>query len=348
MATSGGTASLAAHKDIEVEPYTLIKRLKIGLFTIVLFLSIVERLSRTANLLSIERDWIPAMAAPIPISDGESSKNGLTELNAVMSRIDLICKLLSPIVFSAFTTAVGSVRVVIVSLLILNAVMWPAEIWSATRVWKLNRRLKEPKVINQEGIDLIDSASETPILNEQECNIIEGEGARWQQSRQRIYQAIQRAYNGATVWFIDYKSSIQIYFAYSVWLPSIALSTLHFSVLNYSPTLSVYLLSSGFTLNHITLAKALSAIAELASTLFTPWGVWFARKKWEGGETKDPDIRDDDPSGFEASMDPLLEPNAGQQDVQTESGIFAPETDMGVAVLGFCALIQMGLSLVSI
>ena len=123
MTTSDGTVSLTTCKDVEVVPHALVRSLKIELFAIVLFLSIVERLSRTANLLSIERDWIPAMAAPIPMLDGESSKNGLTELNAVISRIDLICKLLSPIAFSAFTTAVGSVRVVIVSLLILNAVV---------------------------------------------------------------------------------------------------------------------------------------------------------------------------------------------------------------------------------
>jgi solute carrier family 40 (iron-regulated transporter), member 1 len=337
-------------EDAEIQPHAVVRGLKIGLFAIAVFLSIIERLSRTANLLSIERDWIPVMAAPIPgIKDGEAPKHGLTQINAVMSRIDLICKLLSPIALSAFTSAVGSVRVVIATLLILNVVTWPVETWSATRVWRLNRRLREPKVADIEVTDMPNLDLDTQILGEHGGDLLKEEGSGWQQSRQRAYQAIQTTYRGVAIWLLDYKGNIQIYFAYSVWLPSIALSTLHFSVLNYSPTLTVYLLNSGFALNFITAAKALSAIAELASTFFTPWGVRMAGKVWEGGDAIDSGRRIDVLSnGTEENEQLLQQHDEDQEDGQREVDQFALETDMGVALLGFWSLIQMFLSLVSI
>lgn len=346
---SDNIRGLLVREDAEIHPRTVVRGLKIGLFAVAVFLSIIERLSRTANLLSIERDWIPAMATPMPgMKDGETSKHGLTQINAVMSRIDLICKLLSPIALSAFTSAVESVRVVIVALLILNVVTWPMETWSAARVWRSNRRLREPKaaVIGVADMRSLDSGPQ--VLGEYGGNSLKDEGSGWQQSRQRAYQVIQTTYKGVAMWLLDYKCNIQIYFAYSVWLPSIALSTLHFSVLNYSPTLTVYLLNSGFALNFITVAKALSAIAELASTFFTPSGVRMAAKMLERGNIIDSEHRAGAVlNGTEESEELLQQRHEDQDDGQCEADHFAPETDMGVALLGFWSLIQMFLCLVS-
>jgi iron-regulated transporter 1 len=269
-----------------------------ALFVVVLLLSISERLSRIANLLSIERDWVPAMSVPVAaLKEGAPPpKHGLTDMNAVMSRIDLVCKLLGPIALSAFTSAVGDLRLVVVTVLFLNAAFWPVEICSARRVYRLNAGLKEPK---------------TRVTDESTSR-------------------------GIAQWFRNYRDNILIYFAYPVWLPSIALAILNFSVLNYGPTLTVYLLNSHFKLSFITAGKALSAIAELASTFLTPWLVRFIGRGQRG------QTRADRPATYTydgaTEEDPLLR--------GLTKRVLIHETDTAVALLGFWSTIQMFLCLI--
>ena len=66
-----------------------------AVFLLILALGIVERLSRLANLVSIERDWVPTMVAA-GATDKQHPPYDLSRLNAVMSRVDLICRLGSP------------------------------------------------------------------------------------------------------------------------------------------------------------------------------------------------------------------------------------------------------------
>lgn len=344
---SGGAEVVRIREDHpKVEPFTVVRGLKLGLFTLALFLSVIEHLSRTANVLSIERDWVPTMAAPVPgLQEDKASKFGLAQLNAVMSRIDLICKLLSPIAMSAFISAVGSTRIGIVALLALNAATWSIEIWTATRVWTLNRQLREPKALDPDDIgpdDLPAREEGHPSLKVQD--------SKWQRSQQRVYEAFQSTNKAIRTWLRDYRANVSIYFGYPVWLASMALSTLHFSVLNYSPTLTVYLLGSDFPMNFVTAAKALSAVAEIASTFFTPWSVRTAGRIWSGHKTIASDLRDESSSeGAEDVVELLSEHDPEERgDEHTQDGTFAPETDMGVAVLGLWSLIQMFLSLVGI
>ena len=99
---------------------------KDALNVLIFVLGILERLSRLANLISVDRDDVPTMiAAGIP----ETEKPGytLSDVNAVMSRIDLICKLGSPIAISAFMSATNSPRLGAVLLIGLNLLTWPFE-----------------------------------------------------------------------------------------------------------------------------------------------------------------------------------------------------------------------------
>ncbi|KAF3061035.1 Solute carrier family 40 member 1 [Daldinia childiae] len=73
-------------------------------FAIAVTLGIIERLSASANLISMERDWVVTVAAPA------GNPYDLTHLNAVMRRIDLVCKLISPILISAVISILGSIR----------------------------------------------------------------------------------------------------------------------------------------------------------------------------------------------------------------------------------------------
>ena len=334
-------------EDAQAGPTSFVLGLKNSLFVLVLFLSVVEQLSRTANLFSIERDWVPAMAASDSLSntDEPPPEFGLTELNAVMSRIDLVCKLISPIAMSAFISVVGSVHIGILAVICLNCLTWSAEIWSARYVWKSSARLQAPKQldIEREELDEIDDASDISIGRFSKCTP-DTSGPLWQRCSQRVYEAFQTTIGGVATWLQDYAINVRIYFGRAVWLPSMALSILHFSVLNYSATLTTYLnQSAGFTWNLLTMAKALSAVAEIGSTFFTPWGVRQIGKMWAQHESaasgrEVAPIRDGD-------RERLL--SEREQNNQEGESAFAPQPDMGVAILGFLSLIQMIMSLVS-
>lgn len=75
-----------------------LKSSKLWLFAIVIGLGVCEKLSGVGNMISMERDWVPNLAARGTGSD--LSAYSLTHLNAVMRRIDLLCKLLAPVAIS--------------------------------------------------------------------------------------------------------------------------------------------------------------------------------------------------------------------------------------------------------
>jgi iron-regulated transporter 1 len=75
-----------------------------------------------------------------------------------------------------------------------------------------------------------------------------------------------------------YTQDFTNYFSSNVWIPSILLSLFHLLVLSYSATFIIYLLSAGFSLNLITIARALGSVVEISSTVLTLFGVSYLRK----------------------------------------------------------------------
>ncbi|KAI9814188.1 MAG: hypothetical protein M1827_003354 [Pycnora praestabilis] len=240
-----------------------------ALFVLVLMLGISERLSRSANLISIERDWVPTLAPP-SLEDDPTANFSLTHLNAVMSRIDLICKLFAPISISLFVSGVKSVRIGIVAVAGLSVLSWGMEFWSAKRVWNSNSRLNQPKRLNVINLDHPDELQNGGPLNAGKDSSLRTFLPRM---REDIHRLLLSTFNVIYVALSDYVLSLKEYFATNVWVPSIAKSMLDFSVLSYSGTLDVFLLHAGFSLNTITLAAALGSLFELSSTFLMPWGV---------------------------------------------------------------------------
>ncbi|KAI1320019.1 hypothetical protein EDD11_002351 [Mortierella claussenii] len=70
-----------------------------SLFAFLVFASGVLKLSALGWSISIERDWIVAFC--------QSDSELLTKINVYMKRIDLVCKLVSPLVFAALLSQFG-------------------------------------------------------------------------------------------------------------------------------------------------------------------------------------------------------------------------------------------------
>ncbi|KAH0555615.1 hypothetical protein GP486_006440 [Trichoglossum hirsutum] len=230
---------------------------KAPLFAIILVLGILEKLSRLANVLSIERDWVPTLAPPLLEKD-PSSPFSLTHLNAVMRRIDLICKLIAPLMISAFISFVNSTRLGVFSVAAMSVMSWSFEFWTARRVWNGNSRLRQSKgaAVTADG----EVNMGRPLSTSYE------RGERLPPWPQRYLQII-------CSWAYHHFQSLNAYFSTTVWIPSIALSITHISSLSYTATLIIYLINIGFSLNVITVAKAIGAVFELSSTWVLPWGV---------------------------------------------------------------------------
>lgn len=275
---NGGTLSgLGFH--LELSPI-----LKNGIFTLILFLGIVETLSASGNMLSMERDFVPTAADP------SGQPYDLTHLNSVMRRIDLTCKLVAPILISIVISATN-VRIGIIVVAAMSALSWGIELWCAKRVWDRNARLRVLKV---------------PRIGSHSGNFSGFGEASQAGFTRKVSQAVRQ-----------YLHSFRNYFSSPVWIPSFSLTLLHLSALSYGATFITFLLSSGFSLALITTARACGSLVEISSTLVTPVGVRYLGKAKNHGLIQGRERTNAESEG------PLLEsaPELSESEAVTETGL---------------------------
>ncbi|PBP27372.1 putative solute carrier family 40 (iron-regulated transporter) [Diplocarpon rosae] len=262
--------------DIGGVPASLI--LKGGLFSLILVLDIFEALSASGNMLSMERDWVVTAAAP----DGQPYD--LTHLNSVMRRIDLICKLVAPLLISV-TVSATSKRIGVVVVGGMSAVSWAVEIFCARIVWTRNPHLQAPKIL----------APATPVESTE--------------STQTLLH--QRFSNRVTLGLKNYLQDFRNYLACTAMIPSLALALLHFSALSYGATFITFLLNIGFSLELITIARAFGSLVEISSTVVTPVGVQYLGKVRSYGRLSNNGI------SSEGDVTPLLGGNPSKGTTET-------------------------------
>lgn len=211
-------------------------------FASLILLGIAERLSGIANMLTMERDWVPAVADTGP-TRGPNAYT-LTVLNAKMRRIDLICKLFAPLVISAIIEGF-STSTSVLFLALCNVMGLVVEPRLAYFVWSRNKKLQAPKIA---------SSTTSPTVPDNATPL-------W-----RIDRHMRR------LLFAQYRQC-RTYFRTTVWLPSFSLALLYFSALSYSATFVTWLLNSGFTLLTITIARTVGSVVEVSSTFVAPYGI---------------------------------------------------------------------------
>jgi len=211
---------------------------KTTFFSTLLVLGMVESLSRKANVISIERDWVPVLTRAT-----STTGYSLTHVNAMMSRIDIMCKLLVPIAMSGLLSLV-SIRVGVLAVLVTNGLSFIVEVWSARLLWE-----QCPELTKRNEPDSIEmhSSSSWPKFS-------------------------------ARSWSVDsftssYFEAFSIYFDSNIWLPSLAMCMTHASILSATGVTIVFFLDAGYSLQLVTVVEALSAFFELTSTLLYPFAI---------------------------------------------------------------------------
>ncbi|KAI1268790.1 Ferroportin1-domain-containing protein [Xylariaceae sp. FL1019] len=248
--------------------------LKGVVFAVAIAFGIVERLSASGNMISMERDWIVTAAAPLGkpwYYAPPSFLDDLTNLNAVMRRIDLVCKLIAPIAISIIISATGSVRVGVVYTALTSLISIPIELLSAKRVWNACPVLQAPKLIAQPRHT---QEQESTVSDHRLMGII----SSWQ-------TRVRQHFHG-----------FETYFSTKVWVPSVALALLHFNMLTWRATFITYLINLGYSLNVITLARTIGSVFEISSTVITPWGIAYL------GKTRRRGTLDDLPDGSDIGL----------------------------------------------
>ncbi|KAI1206426.1 Ferroporti-1 [Annulohypoxylon truncatum] len=239
-------------------------------FAIAVTFGIVERLSSSGNLISMERDWVVTVAAPA------GSPYNLTHLNAVMRRIDLVCKLISPILIAAVISALGSIRLGVVFTGLTSLVCIPIEVFSARRVWSGSPLLQAPRAMPPSQPTTTQTTPSSWIA--------------------RIH-------------------GFELYFNTTVWVPSVALALLHFNMLTWRATFTTYLINAGYSLNIITLARAIGSLFEITSTVITPRGIEYMGKAHHHTNSSSTDEDD------EAGVGLIDSHYGGNGDVETLIGL---------------------------
>jgi iron-regulated transporter 1 len=197
------------------------------LICLLIGLGITERICAVGNNLVMERDWTPTIA-------GEKTRPSLADVNAVMRRIDLVSKILAPVVVSAVRVR-GGVGVLVGFTAAINLLTVGVELSTARTAWEQCQVLR---VEREEAKD-------------------PGPGPDEDQE-----PATHR--NG-------FLSSLRLYFSYHACLASLSSALQSFSVLSLSGPMTTYLLTRHYSLSLITTARTATSVVEIGSTLLFPY-----------------------------------------------------------------------------
>ncbi|CAL3967679.1 unnamed protein product [Diplocarpon coronariae] len=194
------------------------------LFGAIIVLDVIQNLSATANSLSLGRDWIPSL------------------VNAVVARVDLLCKVASPsllpIVISTFS------RNTWIALVTMSTVsVWCLEGFCLHRVTRENPRLLSPRVQSKRAEEAVEDRMGEP------------ENLLGRASVHLHRRPLRR---------------IRQFFSMAVWPASITTAFLYLTVLVYSATLITYLLQRGFSLSVVTTARTSGSLMGFVATFTTP------------------------------------------------------------------------------
>ncbi|KAE8667337.1 Solute carrier family 40 member 1 [Hibiscus syriacus] len=232
-------------------------------------------LSTLAGTILVEREWL------VVISEG-NPPSLLTDMNSVIRRIDLTCKLVAPVISG-----------LIISFVSLKASAMAFALWTTITVWveywlfmsvyngipalgiNSSRRLISRVSPSDQVEDTISTSQErnNSLLNEGENAASSGKS-----SARRIIEWISK---------VPYIDAWKVYLQQDVVLAGVALALLFFTVLSFGTLMTAVLQWKGIPAYVIGIARGISASIGIAATVLYPvlqshistlrtglWSVW--------------------------------------------------------------------------
>lgn len=208
------------------------------LFLSLIMLACIEKLCIIMNTIAIERDWVVVVA-------GET-EGRLQEMNSQMRRIDLFCKLVSPLAIALLDGF--SSTIAIVSVLALNSTSVLAEYfliaWVYRKTLNLSLSTRQPSRTSSDA----SRTSNTHVASTSACFVLH-----------KIFNSmLQQA---------------RIYSGSPAFLPSLSLSMLFLTVLSFSGQMITYLFAIEYPRLgsvHIGVLRTIATVLELSATFIAP------------------------------------------------------------------------------
>ncbi|KAK3065450.1 hypothetical protein LTS18_006161 [Coniosporium uncinatum] len=219
-----------------INPMALDHGVRIGMFVLLTALACVEKLCSIMNLVSVEKDWVVVVC--------NDDEDALRMLNAQMRRIDLLCKLLGPMLIALLVGI--STKIAILTNLAMNVGSVVIEYFAIARVYYDVAKLQEPKKSSQSRRP--DTGRSTDLES------------RWAHTWNHVKQLAKKSRN-----------DFSMYLQHRAFLPSIAGALLYLTVLSFSGQMVTYLLSAGYTAAQVGIARTVSVAFEVVATWVAPW-----------------------------------------------------------------------------
>ncbi|OMO84944.1 Ferroporti-1 [Corchorus capsularis] len=230
-------------------------------------------LSTLAGTILIEREWV------VVISEGHSP-SPLTEMNAVIRRIDLTCKLVAPVI-SGFIISFVSLKASAMALALWTSLSVWVEYWLFMSVYKGIPSLGQRR--NSETVAADSDHQEITLINDH-------------QVEESSSASAGTNYCGCATKIIKWASKVpyieawRVYLHQDVVLPGLALALLYFTVLSFGTLMTATLEWEGIAAYVIGIARGISAAIGIAATIVYPMlqsristlrtGLWSVWSQW--------------------------------------------------------------------
>jgi solute carrier family 40 (iron-regulated transporter), member 1 len=211
-----------------------------------ILLACIEKLCAIMNTVSVERDWVIVIA--------QKNEAVLQQMNSQMRRIDLFCKLISPLIIALLDGA--STEIAILVTFGVNTVSMMLEYGMIAKVYKA-----VPALANRRAPSGIDEAENVAT------------------------QSMEPTSHSSSWRILSLVGNLRIYASQDAFLPSFSLSILYLTVLSFAGQMVTYLLSVGYNSTAVGLIRMVSTIFELSATWLAPRvmnrigpvrsGIWF-------------------------------------------------------------------------
>ncbi|KAI0800641.1 Ferroporti-1 [Fomes fomentarius] len=213
-----------------------------GMFSIIVIGGCIHTVAGTTISVAVEREWVTTIAG--------SSSSHLTMLNTYMRRVDLFCKLVSPL-FVSLLTSVASYRFAAIFLCGVEGACMLFELIWITISYGRFPTLREAQAARSA------TRREAPVeQQETPSSVVDTLLVLWVKLRKRLKETI-----------VDWREFAH----YPVFLSSLAISWLYLTVLSFDGTMLSYLKSHAYSDPFLAGMRGLNVIAGLAGTLAMPF-----------------------------------------------------------------------------
>ncbi|KAL8930209.1 MAG: hypothetical protein Q9208_000826 [Pyrenodesmia sp. 3 TL-2023] len=224
-------------------------------FVVLVPLACVEKVAASANTIAVERDWVSVVI----VCQGDEDRR--RDLNASMRRIDLVAKLIAPLLISFIDAASTTFAVWTVLGSTLASVV--VEYIAIAQVYHTVPQLAE-----------IAKPSGSPRQFMEPMDVEESEAVEQSPGHSLLH-----------AWLDPILSIWSHYFRSPMLLASLSLSILFLTVLSFNAHMVTYLLALGFSALWVAVFRLISVIVELGATWAAPFlmskigpvrsGLWF-------------------------------------------------------------------------